>query len=197
MYYNLSALFFRKSKPVARGFGLLELLVSISIIVLVSSIILTRQSSFNGAVLLRNQTYEIAFALRQAQLQAVSGTDGGNSTQQQQYGIYFTTASRNSYLIFKDINANGIYDSGTDTQVGPISRIDPRFELRGITNLGGTSLGGSMSITFRRPNFDALFSIGNGPVYIDIAKVGDSTNGAGSVRRVEVSSAGQISVTIY
>lgn len=184
-----------------RGFGLIELLVSISIIALVSAVVMTRQSAFNGAVLLRNQAYEVAFDLRQAQLLAVSGTDNGATNVSQQYGVYFTTAtaSRNSYIIFHDIDGSGTYNDG-DVQIGKKGIIDSRFEIRGILNSGGTSQD-PMSITFKRPNFDGLFKKGgssiNGPVYIDIAKVGDNNNGAGDVRRIEITSTGQISVVTY
>lgn len=179
-----------------RGFGLIELLVSISIIALVSAVVMTRQSAFNGAVLLRNQAYEVAFDLRHAQLLAVSGTDNGATNVSQQYGVYFTTASRNSYIIFHDIDGSGTYNTG-DVQIDKKGIIDSRFEIRGILNSSGTSQD-PMSITFKRPNFDGLFKKNNspitGPVYIDIAKVGDNNNGAGDVRRIEITSTGQISV---
>jgi Tfp pilus assembly protein FimT len=71
-----------------RGFGLVELMVSISIMMLLTVVILNRQSSFNGAVLLRNQAYEVAFALRKAQLLAVSGNTGtASATTTQQYHL--------------------------------------------------------------------------------------------------------------
>jgi len=189
-----------------RGFGLIELLVSISIIALVSAVIMTKQSAFNGAVLLRNQAYEVAFDLRQAQLLAVSGTDNGATNVSQQYGVYFTTASRNSYIIFHDIDGDGMYDAGE--QIGKTGIIDSRFQIRNlsyINNAGNNISEIYLHATFKRPNFDGIFrrGIGNGvpligsTVYIDIAKVGDNNNGAGDVRRIEITSTGQISVVTY
>ena len=106
-----------------RGFGLVELMVSISIMMLLSSIILVRHSAFNGAVLLRSQAYEVAFALRKAQLLAVSGNNnsGGTSlgTTTQQYGVYFDIDTPNTFIIFHDINANGQWEGeAVDDQVG-------------------------------------------------------------------------------
>jgi len=200
MFCNNNSKSNAKKRTNLRGFGLIELLVSISIITLVSAVIMTRQSAFNGAVLLRNQAYEVAFDLRQAQLLAVSGTDdGATNVVSQQYGVYFTTASRNSYIIFHDKDGNGEYNNG-DVQIGKKGIIDSRFKIRGILDSVGTSQN-PVSITFKRPNFDGLFKKNNspitGPVYIDIAKVGDNNNGAGDVRRIEITSTGQISVVTY
>ena len=192
--------------PAARGFGLVELMVCISIMMILTTIILVRQSSFNGSVLLRSQAYEIAFTLRRAQLMAVSGNNsGGGASLAQEYGVYFDTATPNTYVMFHDLDADGKWDGGiVDKQIGPLGTIDKRFSIRGITNGAGTPLNPTNSgynITFIRPNFDAHFSgdMIDNPVYIDIAQVnaGGTDTSAGAVRRVEVGATGQISVTSY
>lgn len=192
---------FFPSKPQSlAGFGLIELMVSISIMALVSAIIITRQSAFNGAVLLRNQAYEVAFALREAQLLAVSGGDDSS----RMYGVAFDTATANqrTYRIFRDANNNGALDSGE--QIGLTGQLDARFEIRGVTPVVGTQ----MAVIFTRPNFDARFCarVGgctiaghytSGPGYIDVARLDVATNGSGDVRRVQISDTGQISVVTY
>ena len=196
-----------------RGFGLVELMVSISIMMLLSSIILVRHSAFNGAVLLRSQAYEVAFALRQAQLMAVSGNNNSSGsslgTTTQQFGVYFNKSSGNnqSYIIYHDINVNGVWDgTTTDDQIGAAGSIDKRFQIQNFTKADGSSLMTStynkFSVVFTRPNFDAKFkgpSGGDyaGPAYIDIAQVNATDKGFGAVRRVEVDSTGAISVTSY
>lgn len=185
-----------------RGFTLIELMVSISIISLVSAVILVRNSSFNGAVLLRNQSYELAFAIRQAQLLAVSG--GESATRQ--YGVYISKSKPNEYKVFRDdSNAGsnaGRYDAG-DVQIGLTGRLDKRFAIRDITNKAGVSqTTDGFSVTFIRPNFDGLFKSDSsgylsGPMYIDIGVVGKTGADSGSVRRVEVTSTGQVSVVTY
>lgn len=192
------------------GFGLIELMVSVSIVALVSAVILSRNTSFNGAVLLRNQAFELAFAVRQAQLLAVSGNTGlpGDT---RRYGVYIntSTAEQGNYLIFQDNNTGnvGYYDSSEDTVIGTRGRLDGRFEIRGVTNLAGVSQTGGgantgFSITFVRPNFDAKFknqanANPAGPVYIDVAQLNKTGNTTGEVRRVEVTSTGQVQVTTY
>ena len=192
----------RASRLDRRGFTLIELMVSISIISMVSAVILVRNNSFNGAVLLRNQSYELAFALRQAQLMAVSG--GESATRQ--YGVYISKLKPGEYIIFRDdsnVGSNaGRYDAG-DVPVGLTGRLDRRFAIRDITNKAGVSqTTDGFSFTFIRPNFDGLFKSDSsgylsGPMYIDVGVVGKSGTDSGSVRRVEVTSTGQVSVVTY
>lgn len=182
-----------------RGFGLVELMVSISIMTLVSTIILVKNRSFNNALLLRNQAYEIAFSLRQVQLLAVSGTrEAGGSSDQ--YGIYvdISGAQSSRYRLFRDdsnLSTNlGRYDAG-DATIGTLGTLDPRFEIQSITNSSGAVLDTRLSISFVRPNFDALFKTSSGgyfagPVYLNIATKEAST----VVRSVEITATGQISV---
>ncbi len=188
-----------------RGFGLVELMVSISIMTLVSTIILVKNRSFNNALLLRNQAYEVAFSLRQVQLLAVSGTKE-NATDSNQYGIYFdvSSATTNSkYRTFRDDSNSGSnkgwYESG-DTSLGTIGSLDNRFAITDIVDSAGASLTGDLlSVTFIRPNFDALFktAVGNsfsGPVYLKITPKDMSGYATVPFRLVEITSTGQISV---
>jgi prepilin-type N-terminal cleavage/methylation domain-containing protein len=182
------------------GFGLIELMVCISIMGLVSALIVTRQSAFNGAVLLRNQTYEVAFALREAQLLAVSGGDDSV----RRYGVAFSTEDdeQHLYRLFRDSNNNAMIDSGE--QIGLTGKLDGRFEIRGLTPVSGDNV---LAVTFLRPNFDADFcadlsgcpptSFSTGPGYIDVSRVDQTGNSASVVRRVYISETGQISVVTF
>ena len=87
-----------------------------------------------------------------------------------------------------------------------MGRLDKRFQIRGVTYLDGTSVGDSkVSVTFIRPNFDAIVktSISGSAlaktVYIDIAQInkGSTDNTLGAVRRVQITPSGQISVVAY
>ena len=189
------------------GFSLIELLVSISIIALISGIIITKNGAFNGAVLLRNQTYAVAFALREAQMMAVSGSQAVGDPLTARYGVYFDTsvANRQTYQVFHDgvITLNGRWDSGEE--IGAVRQLDKRFKIRTITHAASpASPSGIVSVTFTRPNFDATFKNGggatlSGPLYIDVAQLAATAvdTSCGLVRRVEVTNPGQIAVTEY
>ena len=185
-----------------RGFGLIELMVSVSIMTLVSSIILVKNRSFNNALLLRNQAYEVALALRQVQLQAVSGNRVAGATTDQ-YGIYFNLSSATTnhrYQAFRDSDSGtaGWYE-GSDTVIGVLESIDQRFQIV-VSNSSGVATGDNyLSITFVRPNFDALFKTGasapeSGPQYLKIMPKDTSGYSDAPYRLVEITSTGQISV---
>jgi len=175
-------------------------MVSISIMALVTTVIVVRQSSFNGAVLLRNQAYEVAFAIRQAQLLAVSGGDDAARV----YGVYFAEGNNQQYIMFRDDNGDRSYDSGE--QIGLTGRLDRRFMIRNLAV--NSTAATAISLVFERPNFDALVcssgdcSGGMTPasnIFIDVAKVGTVAGDTdiGDVRRVRVSATGEIGVITY
>ncbi len=181
------------------GFSLIELLVSISIIVLVLGVIMVRQSSFNGAVLLRSQAYEVALQIREIQLSALSAV-GESGEFQNVLGLHFDTATPNYYWSFRDVDADSYYDS--DESIGKRNNLDKRFEISAIRLIGDVSVPTNLSIVFRRPNFDANFYVGSGTavssavsaIEIDVRLKGTTGTGPGEVRTVEISRTGQITV---
>jgi prepilin-type N-terminal cleavage/methylation domain-containing protein len=183
------------------GFGLIELMVSISIIVLVTGVILSRHSKYDGAVLLRSQAYEVALQTREVQLSAVS-TVGQSGQFRNVLGLYFdTTTMPNRYLTFRDtvVSSNYFYDTGE--QVGKQNNIDPRFTIDKIkvNSSGAPTYPGSISVVFERPNYDAKFYSNTGvisatSVEIDIRLKGSTGTGVGEVRTVEITKTGQIVV---
>lgn len=196
---------FSKKRPtpphLAAGFSLVELMISITIMVIVIAIVSTSQGAFNGAVLLRGQVYEAALQIREVQLSAV-GAVGDAGEFRSRYGVHFDSDSDGQYKIFKDTqtgaNANGFYDPGEE--YGQQSFLDSRFEIRGVRAVGDAleSTGG-LSIVFVRPNFDARFFDSAGEVFassveVDISRRGVTTSGPGDVRTLEVTATGQIAV---
>ena len=194
--------FIIKKKLNNSGFGLIELLVSLSILALVFSTIMVRQDSFNGAVLLRNQTYEIAMHIREIQFYAVSIL-GNSGDFNDSYGLYFNkTASNNtSYKVYRDTSDH--YYSSTE-EFGVQGKLDPRFEIsdiRTVDNSGSESSIDDVSVTFVRPNFDArFFSSANTEIggisalEIDVRLKGTSGTGLGKVRTIEITKTGQITI---
>jgi prepilin-type N-terminal cleavage/methylation domain-containing protein len=175
------------------GFSMIELLVSISIIVLVLTITLTRQSAFNSAVLLRSEAFDIALAIREVQLSAVSAAGDGSGGYRSTMGVHLAENS-NEYVLFRDGDSNNKYDAGEE--FGGQGNIDPRFEI-GSIDVGGSEV----AIIFRRPNFDALFydaagtTLDAAAVQIEL-RLRDTTEGScgDQWRIIEITSAGQIAV---
>jgi hypothetical protein len=170
--------------------------------VIVVGVILIRQSSFNSAVLLRSQAYEIALQLREVQLSAVSASNqsAGNNFRDV-LGVHFSTATADAgrYRIFRDRDGNNFY-SGAIEEFGIQGKLDERFQIRAIQQVGGSTVP-NLSIVFERPNFDAMFYTAAGEstasaIQIVIAIRGGDIPGLCGVhyRTVEVTSTGQIAV---
>jgi len=187
-----------QSKTRQSGFGLVELLVSISIITIVSGIVLSRHSAFNGAVLLRSQAYEIALTARELQLNAVSAS-GVSGQFRTVLGIHFDTATTTDglYRVFRDADNDGFYDTGEAS--GQQGKLDPRFEIKAIRAVGDTITGSAVSIVFERPNFDARFFDSSGEISasrieIDVARRDTTGSTPDVVRTLEITATGQIAV---
>ena len=183
------------------GFGLVELLVSISIMVLIMAVMLINQTSFNSAILLRGQAYEVALTVREVQMSAVSSSNEADiNTFRSILGVHFSTTDNGIYTIFRDADGHGFYNSGEE--YGLQGFLDGRFEIRDIQVFGGTDLvNGELSVIFERPNFDARFTVDNTgmpidatSVQIEIARKGVTGAGSGVSRMVEITSTGQIAV---
>lgn len=189
------------TKPSQAGFSLIELLVSIGIIVLVLSIVITQQSTFNSAVLLRSQAYEIALAVREVQLSAVSATSDGAGDFRSVLGVSFSdsVAGNQRYVTFID-DGDQWYDS--DTAFGPPGLLDQRFEIADVRYNGVSVPGNQVSITFERPNFDARFKtsaggalLRTGTVQMDVGVAGSTGTVCGEdIRTIEITAAGQVTV---
>lgn len=196
MPFHFSALYKKTPKRAAvAGFSMIELLVSISIIVMVLTITLTRQSSFNSAVLLRSEAFDIALAIREIQLSAVSAASDGSGEFRSTLGVRLTENS-NEYMMFRDSNGDYVYQAGEI--YGSPGIIDSRFII-GAIDVGGSE--SEVSIVFERPNFDALFYDASGDVIdqpsvqIELRLAGTTGGSCGDQwRTVEVTRAGQIAV---
>lgn len=181
------------------GFGLIELIVSLSIVTIVTGIVVAKHNAFNGAILLRNQAYEIAFIIREAQQLAVSGQTADDLTevQKQRYGVAFSLTTsgevnKQAIVLYKDNNDNARYDANDEDQ--KTYRLDSRFEIVDLTTSNTSRQ--NMRVVFERPLFDAKFyresanQVERGTATIVIRPVGKDT----PERIITVSSAGQVSV---
>ena len=179
------------------GFGIIELLVSISIMVIISSVIMVQQKSFNSAVLLRSQAYSIALEARQIQLSAVS-VSGEAGDFRSLLGLHFDTGSNQEYKIFKDADNDKYYDA--TEMFGKQGKLDKRFEIRAIRAVGDSITGNAVSVVFERPNFDARFVDSSGEltnassIEIDIGQKNGQLGTNDTIRTIEITATGQIAV---
>jgi len=86
-----------------RGFTLVEMIVVLAIIVIITTIALLGQSSFNRAMVLTDTAYTVAFSVREAQSLGISSRAFGG-TQDAGYGIHFANGTPTSYKLFADIS---------------------------------------------------------------------------------------------
>lgn len=171
------------------GFGLIELMVSIGIVVLVMGIVFTRQDAFNSALLLRNEAFDVALNARDMQLSAL-GAEGRDGVFRSLVGLHFDTDQANNqvYIPFIDTNADGVYDAASEG-TGEIFRIDPRFEINQL-RVDGADVSVATAV-FQRPNFDAVINPGDGDILeIDLTLIADNM----STTTIVITSTGQISV---
>lgn len=190
-----------------RGFTLVELLVSIAIIVIITSIVLVRYDKFDSTVLLKNTAYDVALTIREAQVRSVSAMrgDGVTTKSKYPYGVTFTPGATlgKEYTSFRynDEISYPRYTGGTAT-VNDILKmtIDRTMYISDVCAVTGMTYNctiNRLDISFRRPEFKALFyadGYAGAMSSIDsVAIVLESPNGAEKFE-VSVTRLGQITV---
>ena len=161
-------------------------MVVLSIIVVVSTVVLSSQSSFNRSIILANTAYDVALTLRSAQTYGLSSRAVG-SVVNAGYGLHFDTTSPNSFVLFADaypgasvssvchpiadpsspdaLPGNCSYESAqgekvVDYKLGNNIAIGNFCALAfGTWSCASTGALTSLDIVFARPNPDAFISI--------------------------------------
>ena len=109
--------------PCSRGFSLTELIVSIAIFLLITSIVMVSQYRFGSKILITNLAYDVALGIRQAQVYGSSSRKAagallGNEFNRK-YGVHF--GPTDYFILFVDLNDDGVYDSSDNTSTGCVS----------------------------------------------------------------------------
>ncbi len=195
----------RQQQRTNGGFTLVELLVTIVIFVLLTSLVLFSQGNFNNTVLLNNLAYDLALSIRQAQDYGTSIREFASSTPLfSSYGMYFnTTVSNKNFVLFADTTGDNRYNGS----VALCPANDPECIQKYSINNGSfiksicagadsahcNAIASYMNIMFKRPNPDAGIYMDANPTAQNYAAITLSSV-SGTTRTVVVTSVGQIYV---
>lgn len=165
------------------GFTLVELIVTLGIFSMMTSVVLAQYHSFSINADFSNSGEDILLAMREAQTYGAVGNKAvvecgvPASIFNCVYGVHFD-ASQKSYTIF--IDNNGSYGEGESVGAPTILKVSKM-----ILSSGGETL----DVTFKRPNVDAIISGGSDSATITLTSMDGSKTLA-----VSVSKTGQMSV---
>ncbi|MBM2817474.1 MAG: hypothetical protein HW401_64 [Parcubacteria group bacterium] len=196
-------------QPSNKGFTLVELLVTLSLFVVLTTIVLFSQSKFNGSILLTNLAYDVAITVRQAQTYGVNVRETSSGDFDKAYGVYFDIdKDNNKFILFSDKQGNGRYQGNIDCKSSADTCVNSYSIKRGnyISDIRVTSPDCSpdpdcsvkeLNITFARPDPDAKFAktkstSGDVDDITEAKIIISSANG--DTRNVLVNSTGQISI---
>lgn len=188
----------------SRGFTMIELVVSVGIFVVMTTIILANYQKFLNTVSLSTLASQIAVSIRQAQVYGQNVREfGAGSNTFPSYGVFFDSNIVDSFVLFGDIiggdkQYNGIACGTAGTECLEKFNIQSRatiVRLCGNMKTGPTECGlSSLNIAFTRPNPDASIigvSGGVSKVYAD-AEIILNAVGETAQKTVVVWASGQI-----
>ena len=180
------------------GFTLVELLVSIGIFMLITTMAVMNHAQFNSSVLLTNLAYEVGLSIRQAQVYGITVKQTDAAKFESGYGIHFDLDDPKTYILFEDfkssasaIEASHTYDVG-DSDIETF-RIQKGNRVSGIYIDGDTDSRAEVDITFIRPNPDAYIKYSGDSGLHNKAEI-CLKSPQGTARKVIVENTGQISV---
>lgn len=181
-----------------KGFTLVELLVTIMIFVIMTTILALRYGDFSKGIILTNLVYDVALAIRQAQSYGINVSDttpdGRDADYSQSYGVHFNINEPTKFILFRDDGTlKNFYVAGSDTIIkeyqikngNVLQKICYDSTVNPTCGISGTA----ESIVFARPSPSPIISRGNRQaLYLRFAAPD------GSTQSIMVRSSGQISI---
>ena len=204
---------------ITRGFSLIEMIVVLAIIIVITGVIISGQSTYNQTIILNDTAYTVAYSIRQAQSLGLASRSA-NSVSDAGYGVRFTGPSATSYLVFADtggsdflsesvcpVGAPGTpapetkpgncrYDGDPPDKIIQNYSFSRGFTLQGVCGKAGTGSctpEQSIDVVFMRPETRAIIVGESGRSYT-CAQVTVTAPTGGATRTVRVSQLGEISV---
>lgn len=198
-----------------KAFTIVELLVSVGIFALMTTLLMVKYGNFNSSVLLTNTAYDVALTIRTAQTYGLSVRSDSAGSFNKAYGIHFDYSGSDNVsplsnvpmnqtiVLFADLDADNVYDSGEEVSYFVMNGgayISGISSLCVTTNLQQTCVanGNQLNIIFKRPDPDALICpVTNGEIVGDCNNVTQVyivvSNSNGDYRIISVMKNGQIS----
>ncbi len=106
MYFNEIA----TKREVQRGFSIIELIVSVSILLMLSMALLFNYNDMNQRITLDNLAHQTAQWVRSAQVIAMSVRHTADATVFPGYGLYFDKSANDRFVFFADLDGDKRYD---------------------------------------------------------------------------------------
>lgn len=195
------------------GFTLVELLITLSILVVILTVVLMNQSKYTDRITLTNVADDIGLSISQAQVYSigVKEVSTGSNIFSNAYGVTFNllaSGSNSSFISFADRNGDKIYNGNWTCQTGGLEECLSKTDISHgnfiesicVIEISGaeTCDMGRIDVTFTRPNTEAQikFYDAGGQAYIPANMSGariNLTSPAGSLTSVAVYKTGQVS----
>lgn len=187
------------------GFTLVELIVTISILVLIIGAILVQGRGSRDGLYATNEAYEAALLIRKAQSFGVSVGESKTGSFDLGFGVYVSTSDLSELTLFGDgdggpTSRNDFFEGEPDDSVEEVEILGNDVLIDVFCGTSASietcSDGGSlnnMSIVFQRPDPDAIITGNDGAVSFDSARI-DVISLTGVRKRILVFSTGQIAV---
>ncbi len=92
----------KKRAGLKKGFTLIELMVTIVIFVLLTTVVLFTQGGFNNSILLNNLVYDMSLTIRQTQVYGSGVQESIHTSSFPSYGVYFSPSNlgNDSFMVF-------------------------------------------------------------------------------------------------
>jgi len=185
-------------------------MIVFAIIVTISGVVLSNQSTFNKTLVLSNTAYDIALSLRSAETYGISSRVSSGGIVNAGYGIHVETAESSSLVFFADTSpaascsrpdckpGDYAFVRGVDTIVqtyalGNGIRVSDFCAYNGSWTCASSPAGGLsvLDIVFERPNPDAYIHSG-GTLYSKACLTIISSQAQGTGRFISIAASGQI-----
>ncbi len=194
------------SKGNKTGFTLIEMLITMSIVTIISSVILFNYSSFNDKLALTSASQEMSLVIRKAENDAINVKESTVSagTFSHSYAVYFDINNPSYYYLFVDKDVDGRYDVGNGCGSNNTECVEEIFMKNGvkITNICDSTTcpptnATRLYIGFLRPSLDAtIYFVDNANGYLSTVNTGKImlVSPKGQTSTVVIEKTGQISI---